>query len=223
MEKMLFKPLSVTLAGLVLLAAAVFPGCFQNSVQEPVYNPEDLIRLHVVAHSDSEADQDLKRKVRDELVRDLAPQFLAAQDVESARLIARASLGRIQETAARVVKAEGKDYPVGAELGRFAFPARHYGPFMLPAGEYEAVRVVIGDGAGANWWCVLFPPLCFVDMSRAATAPAGPAPGGFAADGPPAATAAWSAPSLPETPAETATVEFRFKILELFKNPAHSG
>lgn len=126
----------------------------------------DLIRLHVLANSDSEADQALKHKVRDEIIKAMAPEFLASGDIDSARLIARANLDRIELIASRVIKAEGKDYPVTAEMGNFPFPTKHYGGFILPAGDYEAVRVVIGSGGGTNWWCVLFPPLCFVDMTR---------------------------------------------------------
>lgn len=128
-----------------------------------------LIRLHVLANSDSETDQALKRKVRDEIIQAMAPEFLASSDIDSARLTAQANLSRIKAIASRVILEEGKDYQVTAELDTFPFPTKHYGAFILPAGEYEAVRVVIGNGGGTNWWCVLFPPLCFVDMTRNAT------------------------------------------------------
>lgn len=156
----------VILAGLSLLAAVLLTLNFHQKAPEAAYTPDNLIRLHVVAHSDSAADQDLKRKVRDEIIRDVAPEFSGAPSVDSARIIARSSLNRIKEIASREIETEGKDYPVNVELGSFPFPTKHYGPFVLPAGDYEAVRVVIGAGGGANWWCVLFPPLCFVDMSK---------------------------------------------------------
>jgi stage II sporulation protein R len=125
---------------------------------------------NVVANSDSLFDQDLKRKVRDAIVQDVAPGFLAIDDIASARDIARNNLDLIQETADREVRTAGREYPVRVELACFPFPTKHYGPFILPAGEYEAVRVVIGEGGGTNWWCVLFPPLCFVDLTRNAAA-----------------------------------------------------
>jgi len=130
----------------------------------------EFIRLHVVANSDSQFDQDLKRRVRDAIVRDVAHVFLAIDDIASARDIARNNLDLIQETAEREVRAAGKEYPVRVELACFPFPTKHYGPFILPAGDYEAVQVVIGEGGGTNWWCVLFPPLCFVDLTRSVAA-----------------------------------------------------
>jgi stage II sporulation protein R len=137
----------------------------------PVYGPGTLIRLHVIANSDSVPDQDLKRKVRDEIVSNVAPEFIAAENINSARMVAGANLTRVREIAARTIKAAGKNYPVTVQLDRYAFPTKHYGLFILPAGDYEAVRVVLGSGGGSNWWCVLFPPLCFVDLSQATATP----------------------------------------------------
>lgn len=162
---------------------------------ESVYPPDSLIRLHVVANSDSAFDQVLKKQVRDKIILDLRPEFLGSQDIQSARAMLEANLGRIRETACREIKARGKDYPVDVELASYAFPTKHYGAFVLPAGDYEAVRVVIGAGGGANWWCVLFPPLCFVNMSQTT-----PPPGG---DNVPAV--------------DDCAVEYRFRILDFFK------
>ncbi|TEB17218.1 Stage II sporulation protein R [Pelotomaculum sp. FP] len=154
------------LAGGLILSGLLFYFSLPAAVSETSVAGGGFIRLHVLANSDSEADQALKRKVRDEIIQVMAPEFLASGDIESARLTARSNLDRIELIASRVIKAEGKDYPVTAELNTFPFPTKHYGAFILPAGDYEAVRVVIGNGEGTNWWCVLFPPLCFVDMTR---------------------------------------------------------
>jgi len=130
----------------------------------PAYNSTGLIRLHIVAHSDGEEDQRLKLRVRDALLartgRDLAQQ---GRDVEGARRILSRSLKEVVDLATDQVRSQGRDYPVKAELGDFPFPERSYGSLVLPAGRYEALRVVIGEGQGSNWWCVLFPPLCVVD------------------------------------------------------------
>ena len=159
----------VLLLGTLLLAGAFLPaGAQRNRKPETAFHPDEIIRLHVVANSDSANDQALKRKVRDAIIRQLAPAFEKAGDIDGARGIARANLARIKEIASLEIKEEGLDYPVRAELNSFAFPTKHYGPFVLPAGDYEAVRVVIGAGGGANWWCVLFPPLCFIDMTNTA-------------------------------------------------------
>ncbi|OPX84477.1 MAG: Stage II sporulation protein R (spore_II_R) [Pelotomaculum sp. PtaB.Bin104] len=152
-----------------LLAAVLFTCSYWQENQENTFPPGQLIRLHIVANSDCKDDQELKRKVRDEIIRNIAADFQKAKDIDTARVIAESRLHQIREVARNEIAAEGKDYPVEVELGNFAFPTKHYGPFILPAGEYESVQVTIGSGDGANWWCVLFPPLCFVDMSRGIT------------------------------------------------------
>lgn len=133
------------------------------------YNPNNLIRFHVIANSDSNSDQALKRRVRDLVVQRMTPEFSDAKNLNDARRIARLHLEEIKEIATKEVKLWGTDYPVSVELGKFDFPVKTYGELTLPAGNYEAVKVVIGEGQGANWWCVLFPPLCFVDVSKAMT------------------------------------------------------
>ncbi|MDD4335315.1 MAG: stage II sporulation protein R [Desulfotomaculaceae bacterium] len=160
------KRIALIVAGLALPVIVTLTLGLGYQDTEPVYSPDSLIRLHVVSNSDSSADQALKRKVRDEIVAALGPAFIEADNIELARQIAAANLDHIHDIATGKIRAEGKDYPVKVELNSFSFPTKHYGPFILPAGDYEAVRVTIGGGAGANWWCVLFPPLCFVDMSR---------------------------------------------------------
>ncbi|SHF24323.1 stage II sporulation protein R [Desulfofundulus australicus DSM 11792] len=148
-------------------------GWYRQVVDYP-YRPDHLIRFHVMANSNSPADQALKLRVRDVLVQAMTPYFQQAGSVEEARAIARDKLDYMEQLARQTIRESGADYPVAVSLGRYHFPARTYhvagaGPgaihdLILPAGEYEAVRVVIGKGAGANWWCVLFPPLCFVDV-----------------------------------------------------------
>ncbi|MGC7846516.1 stage II sporulation protein R [Desulforudis sp. 1088] len=126
------------------------------------YNADNLIRFHVIANSDSEADQALKLEVRDAVVRAMTPKVGGIRNAEEAREVVRANVGMIQEVSRKQVQRSGYDYPVRVYYGRYPFPDRVYGSWKVPAGEYEAVRVVIGEGSGQNWWCVLFPPLCFV-------------------------------------------------------------
>ena len=128
---------------------------------------DNLIRFHVIANSDSERDQALKRKVRDLIVTRMTPEFKAARNLAEARGIAKAHLAEIKNIAVGETWAWGENYSISVQLGKYDFPIKTYGKVTLPAGRYEAVRVVIGKGQGANWWCVLFPPLCFVDVSRA--------------------------------------------------------
>lgn len=119
-----------------------------------------VLRLHVLANSDSEEDQALKLKVRDRILaqtQELVPEDAAVDEAE--RLLAD-SLEQLAQAGAQVVAAEGYDYPVTAELCEMWFPTRQYDSFSMPAGRYRALRVVIGEGKGQNWWCVVFPPLC---------------------------------------------------------------
>lgn len=128
-----------------------------------------IIRLHVIANSDHPIDQNLKYKVRDRIVEAMGPLLSSARDIQESREITRRSLPTIAALAQETVQQEGFDYEVRTEVGRFDFPTRLYGDRYVPAGNYEAVRVVIGTGEGANWWCVLFPPLCFVGTTSGAT------------------------------------------------------
>ncbi|MEW5898472.1 MAG: stage II sporulation protein R [Bacillota bacterium] len=152
----------------VLLGAAlVLAWRLSCPLAVPAYNNHNLIRLHVIANSDSPVDQALKYQVRDAIVGAMAEKFGGVENAEQARRIVLENLDYIQQLAAERIRAAGKNYPVTVEMGDFPFPAKTYHSnlydFTLPAGNYEAVRVVLGRGGGANWWCVLFPPLCFVD------------------------------------------------------------
>lgn len=151
-------------AFLALATAAVKVGASRGTPADLAYNPENLIRLHIIANSDSEADQALKRAVRDEIVKRTSGLFRGARDYSAAREVVQNNLRMIENIGQEKVYAAGFSYPVRAEFGRYPFPAKTYGSLMLPPGKYQAVRVVIGEGKGKNWWCVLFPPLCFLKM-----------------------------------------------------------
>ncbi len=118
------------------------------------------LRLHVLANSDRVYDQRLKYQVRDAVIAAAAPLLRDAPDARTARIRAENHLAELQAAAEAVVKKQGYDYPVTARLGEFDFPARQYEQLLLPAGIYQAVQIHIGQAAGHNWWCVLYPPLC---------------------------------------------------------------
>ena len=128
--------------------------------------PDQLIRFHVLANSDSEQDQALKRAVRDAILKAVAPQLAVCQSLEESRQIVKQIRPDMEAIALSVVHAWNKNYTVHTDYGRFSFPTKSYGTLVLPAGQYEALRVVIGEGQGSNWWCVLFPALCFVDIEH---------------------------------------------------------
>ncbi len=138
--------------------------------------PAGLIRLHIIANSNTFYDQTLKYRVKDRIVREMSPAFSQATDLEAARRITDVNLTIIQKITEEEIKCRGFNYPVQVVRGNYYFPAKKYTvqaedsikSLTLPPGRYEAVRVIIGSGKGANWWCVLYPPLCFVDLQQAA-------------------------------------------------------
>ena len=118
-----------------------------------------VLRLHVIANSDSQADQATKLAVRDALLKE-SKTLAAAQSKRQAERQTAQLLQRFQRVAEQTVRENGGSDPVQVSLERAVFPTRTYGSVTLPAGEYDALRVVIGKGDGKNWWCVMFPPLC---------------------------------------------------------------
>ncbi len=128
--------------------------------------PDQLIRFHVLANSDSEQDQALKRAVRDAILKEVSPKLASSGSLQESRQILAGLRPEMEEIGRAVVKTWGKNYSVHTEYGHFSFPTKSYGTLILPAGNYEALRVVIGEGKGSNWWCVLFPPLCFIDIEH---------------------------------------------------------
>jgi len=161
MMKKLICALFLSLAIYSLLA--LLP--VENHQAKPM---EGVVRFHVIANSDSSADQELKLAVRDEVLAYLRPELESVQDKETAAQIIQSRLPQIEEVAAGVLRSQGCSDQVKAYYGVFDFPARTYGDKTFPAGKYEALRVVLGAGEGKNWWCCLFPPLCYVDLTNTA-------------------------------------------------------
>ncbi|MEN6461056.1 MAG: stage II sporulation protein R [Syntrophomonas sp.] len=126
---------------------------------------DGVLRLHVIANSDNPADQALKLQVKDEVVKMMREEFANVKEADEARKLAIQHIPEIKKTAESVIADQGYSYPVSVYVGECNFPTKAYGNFVLPQGRYQAVRVVIGEGKGKNWWCVLFPPLCMVSSS----------------------------------------------------------
>lgn len=125
-----------------------------------------VVRLHVIANSDSDADQALKLQVRDGVLAAAGSCLDGVSDRQTAEAILSGKLQELADAGAAVVAGSGYDYPVTVSLEDCWFPTKEYGDFALPAGTYRALRVVIGEGAGRNWWCVVFPPLCLGSVSE---------------------------------------------------------
>lgn len=138
--------------------------------------PENLLRLHILANSDSEEDQNLKIKVRDHILENSTELFKSADNKIEAVHITKTNLEKIVDDAQQYVYSLGYDYEVNGEIVQdMYFDTREYDNFTLPAGRYDAFRITIGKGEGHNWWCVMFPPMCFSvaedsgDLSQALT------------------------------------------------------
>lgn len=127
---------------------------------------EELIRLHVVANSDRVEDQELKLLVRDAIITSLRQALADVRDTEQAKEYLQENLPKLQELANKTLDAAGSAQQAVVTLCREGFPTRQYNTFSMPAGIYEALRVTIGDGAGKNWWCVVFPSLCVPQTSQ---------------------------------------------------------
>lgn len=165
---------------------------------------ERVLRLHILANSDSEEDQALKLKVRDAVVEEAAGLFDGSRDAAEALAAAEEKLPVLIAAAQRVVEEEGYDYPVHAQLCRMYFTTRQYETVSLPAGLYDAVRFTIGAGEGKNWWCVVFPPMCVSAATQSRTL----------------------SDVLDEKQADMVTepqrYEIRFKTVELFEGLCHT-
>lgn len=120
----------------------------------------EVLRLHILANSDEEADQELKLLVRDRVLQETGNIFSGAENLETAQKLAEESLQKIVAVAEDEITKNGYSYPVTASLVRMYFETRHYDDYTLPAGMYDAVRIEIGKAEGKNWWCVMFPPIC---------------------------------------------------------------
>lgn len=127
---------------------------------------EEVLRLHVIANSDEEYDQELKLKVRDAVLRSGEEVFSGSEDVISAESEIADKKDIILSSATETVRSLGYDYDVKIELARSYFPTRTYDNLTLPAGYYKAVRIIIGEGKGKNWWCIMFPPLCLPSATK---------------------------------------------------------
>lgn len=145
---------------LIALCVSLLAGTWAQAQQEEISS--GLVRLHVIAHSDDKAEQELKLRVRDEVLDYLEPLLRDAGSPEKAQSIITANLDGIALAAQSV--SEGRKVQV--RLGEEYYPTRDYGDFSLPAGRYTSLRVILGSGAGHNWWCVVFPPLCVSAAER---------------------------------------------------------
>lgn len=154
---------------LLILASVLTYNSFTNKSVSASGIKDKLIRFHVIANSDLDGDQEVKLKVRDAILKAIGPRLEKSSSRDESLAILNRSLPEIERIANDILIKEGKPYRAKAVLGDFNFPVKTYNSITLPAGEYKALRVVLGKGDGKNWWCVMFPPLCFIDITRGYT------------------------------------------------------
>ena len=162
------------IALLIGLAVFLTSGALALRTQDEL--ADKVVRLHVLANSDSEEDQALKLRVRDAVLEQATAILEQSADRREAESRLRGQLLELERIAAKEIAEEGYDYPVTVNLENTDFPTKEYDGFTLPAGEYLALRVIIGEGKGQNWWCVVFPPLC---TAASADVPASALAAGF--------------------------------------------
>lgn len=151
--KIMFKSMCVGFVLTVIFSFLPFQTVCETLTQ-------DVLRLHILANSDTNEDQELKLLVRDEITKECKELFTEAQSLEEAKEITLENLEELNKTATTVIKEQGKDYTVSVQLCEEYFNTRYYGSVTMPAGKYTALQIKIGKAKGENWWCVLYPSLC---------------------------------------------------------------
>lgn len=138
----------------------------ETAAKDTIIIPKEAIRLRILANSDTPEDQALKRKVRDEVNKNITKWVKDIDSIKTARKVIKSHLPDLEQIAEKVVKEENSHQSVRVQFSRVQFPTKLYGQYLYPAGKYEAILITLGKGEGANWWCVLYPPLCFLDFSN---------------------------------------------------------
>lgn len=141
----------------ILIICVIYGGFTQKEIAD------NVVRLHIIANSDSTADQELKLKVRDAILVHMQEKYPDGATRDETVQYLKSSLPEISRVAVDVLRENGSNEPVVAKYGVFPFPTKQYDNVALPAGMYEAVRIELGNAKGQNWWCVMFPPLCIAD------------------------------------------------------------
>jgi len=162
-KEMKILTLSLTIGLVFAVCVAAYTYVYSAAAQQNI--ADNVIRFHVLANSDSYADQAIKDIVRHEVLEEFEGLLQATDNVKESRLLIKNELPAIQAYAETVVRSLGFDYTVEVRLDRAFFPTQIYGDLSFPPGVYEALQITIGSGVGRNWWCLMFPPLCFVDMT----------------------------------------------------------
>ena len=163
--KIRMKKIKIILILIILLIIFIFTCAYSyvSAISDNLYN--SVFRLHVIANSDSEEDQNLKYIVRDSIINYMNDSCKNLSTKDEIIEYAKKHLDEIKMISEKTVEENGFNYPITVEIGNFEFPTKNYGDISFPCGFYDALRVKIGNSSGKNWWCVMFPPLCFIDTT----------------------------------------------------------
>ena len=153
----------IILSFLLFLYTTICAFSYAQNISTDISN--SVFRLHVIANSDSEEDQNLKYKVRDTLLKHMKELCCDCKNKDEAIKIVKEHLEEFKQIALQTINDNGYSYNINIKIGNFEFPTKEYGDISLPAGFYDALKVEIGEAKGQNWWCVMFPPLCFIDVT----------------------------------------------------------
>lgn len=197
----------ITVLSLLVLFVFVSALSYVSAVSSNISN--SVFRLHVIANSDSTEDQNLKYIVRDELIKymnEISQNCTTKQEIIN---LAQKNISNFESIAKKTIQQNGYDYNISVEIGNFDFPTKSYGDITLPAGNYDSLRVKIGKAEGQNWWCVMFPPLCFVDVTSGIV---------------PEESKKEMKEAMPEeeysliSETDNSEISFKFKLIEFFEN-----
>lgn len=165
-KKMKYKRTILILSLFIITFTYIGHPLLENYMGSREGYKDEIIRFHIRANSDKEEDQELKLKIRDEILKEMNDKFKDTVDLDESREIIVANMDAMKTITEDVIQKEGEDYSVDISLGQDNFPTRKYGNLVFPAGDYETLLISLGEGSGQNWWCVMFPPLCFVDITH---------------------------------------------------------
>ena len=157
--------ISLTVGFVVTVCSGFYSSQYSQKIQSGIAN--EVVRFHVLANGDADFDQELKLKVRDAVLENFREELSSSKNREETKKLLESRLDEIILCAEEIIAKENYNYKVTASLAKDRFPSKTYGDVTFPAGEYEALRIEIGEAVGQNWWCVMYPPLCFVDVTRA--------------------------------------------------------
>lgn len=163
---MKYKRLILLLSLFIITFTYILNPLIEEKILEKESYKDEIIRFHIRANSDKEEDQELKLKIRDEILKEMGEKFKDTTSLDESRKIIIDNMEQMKYITEDVIKEEGEDYSVEVTLGQDNFPTRKYGNLVFPAGDYETLLITLGEGEGQNWWCVMFPPLCFVDITH---------------------------------------------------------